>query len=196
MPHIMPTGAPNCWGTKYQDGEKECVQCRFNDTCRPAMLDRVVYPNMSRPQLPPPPPLVNIRPAYPPPPPAPVLAPSQAMVPMPQKPFYPPSVPQNAAPLVKPAPIVTTSGQVVNQANHYYQQSTGYSLPNMQQPNPMMHWHRPGAPGPGYYFTQYPGESVTTRIAKNAVLRVAEALFAELMQFFRHYTWPPTGAQK
>lgn len=201
MPHVMPAGAPKCWGAKYQDGEKECVQCRFNDSCRPAMLERVVYPERSLPVL-------QQRPSmYPPPPPPPKLPQTtQAMVPLPARPYYPPVVQQQQhySPSANPPPakqlpqqpVMPTPQQVTQQANQYYHQATGYALPTPHQPNPMMYWHRPGTQSPGYYFTQYPGESVSSRIAKNAVLRVMEALMFELMQFFRHWTWPPTGGRR
>jgi hypothetical protein len=64
-------------------------------------------------------------------------------------------------------------------------------IPDPNNPNPMMPMARPGASGPPYYFTQYPGESIPQRLGKNIALRGAEAIFAELMFFFRHWTWPP-----
>lgn len=176
MSHIKPPSAPSCWGAKYQDGERECMQCRFNDSCQPAMVARLTP--MSLPV---------IRNYTPPPPPH--MQPTQAIVPLPKQPYYAPPVSQLPVHRSPSAPQTTT--QTVQQATHYYQQATGYSLPNHQNPNPMAPMHRPGAPAPSYYFTQYPGESVGSRVVKNTVLRAMEAVFYELMQFFRHWTWPP-----
>ncbi len=189
-----PNAAPGCWGSKYQDGDVECAQCKYKDSCREEVLNRVVNPN--RTSLPV---LRNYTPsvAAPPPPPPPQMtsyaSTQTAMVPLPSKPYYPPPV--SSLPNPRPTPALPTSAPPattpqVGQAQ-YYQQSTGWSLPSTTNPNPMAPMFRPGAPAPAYYFTQYPGESVATRIGKNAVLRMAEALFGELMQFFRHWTWPP-----
>ncbi len=176
----------DCWGSKFQDGEKECMQCRFKDSCREAMLARVVTPPpMMRPSLP-----VLSRTPYPPPPPPPQQT-RNTIVPLPAKPFYAPPVNQLPVPAKPALPPPTTTTQTIQQANHYYQQSTGYSLPNPDNPNPLSPMHRPGAPSPAYYFTQYPGESVGSRIIKNTILRALEAIMFELMQFFRHWTWPP-----
>jgi hypothetical protein len=51
--------------------------------------------------------------------------------------------------------------------------------------------YRPGAPGPAYYFNQYPEESVGARLTKNMFLRAMEALFKELASFFGNWTMPP-----
>lgn len=37
-----PSGAPGCWGQKFQDGDPECMQCPHKGTCRPEMLNRIV----------------------------------------------------------------------------------------------------------------------------------------------------------
>jgi hypothetical protein len=50
---------------------------------------------------------------------------------------------------------------------------------------------RPGVMGSPYYLTQYPGETVSQRIVKNALLRALEAIFTELANFFRNWTMPP-----
>lgn len=187
MTLFKPAGSPPCWGVKFQDGEKECVQCRFKDGCREALLSRVVSgpPRMSLPVLTPKPP------PYPPPPPLPTMQTSQALVPLPAKPYYAPPI--NHLPAPKPQVPMPPTQQTAQQPQpQYYQQSTGYSLPNPQNPNPLAPLHRPGAPSPAYYMTQYPGESVGTRIMKNTLLRALEAIMFELMQFFRHWTWPPS----
>lgn len=57
-------------------------------------------------------------------------------------------------------------------------------------PNPMEPMLRPGNFGPPYYFTQYPEEKVSTRLAKNMLLRGLEAIFRELANFFANFTWP------
>jgi hypothetical protein len=194
MSQYKPPSSPPCWGLKYQDGEKECEQCKYNDTCRPAMFSRLSNPSDQRTSLP------VIRTYSPPPvpstPPHFQVQPSmqQAIVPLPAKPYYPPPV--NSIPLPRvqapvAAPSQSQTAQTVSQATQYYQQSTGWSLPSNANPNPMAPMHRPGAPSPAYYFTQYPTESVASRVGKNLLLRAAEAIFAELMQFFRHWTWPP-----
>lgn len=181
-----PAGSPGCWSNKYQDGDRECEQCRFNDTCRPAMLQKVVSPPHSLPVVA----SRNYTPPYPPPAPVFMTPPAQTMVQLPAKPYIPPP----PAPVMVKQPQITAT-QVTQQANQHYQQSTGYSLHNQQNPNPFVPLHRPGAPAPAYYITQYPGESVGSRIAKNAVLRAMEAIMYELMQFFRHWTWPPSGGR-
>lgn len=187
MSIMRPPASPPCWGVKFQDGEKECEQCRYNDTCRLAVLARVAAPS-AHPSTS----LTVLRNYAPPsPPPAPVNyrmnPPAQTVAPLPANPYY---VTQNA-PLPR-SPSAPVAPQVTQpQQPQYYQQSTGYSLPNPQAPNPMQAMHRPGAPSPAYYFTQYPGESVAQRVGKNLFLRAAEAVFGELMQFFRHWTWPP-----
>lgn len=197
MSLIKPSQAPACWGQKYQDGEPECRQCDFIDTCRPAMINRVV--SSSPPPQPQQQPLAVIR-SYAPqsqplaPPPT-LRSPSAQVVPLPSKPFYmPPATalptPTQSVPIKPAAPAQVQAPQ----QSTFFQSNTGFSLPNPKQPNPMAQWHRPGAQSPGYFFTQYPGEAVGTRLAKNAVLRALEAIFAELMQFFRHWTWPPAQA--
>ncbi len=194
MPVVKPAAALACWGLKYQDGDKECDQCRFNDTCRLAMLDRCT--SDTRTSLP------VIRTYQPPPVPSPPAVfqtrpQQQPMVPLPAKPYYPP--PPNTIPLPKTAPVqapqqysYTPSAQAPAQ-QPYYQNSTGFSLPSFANPNPMSSMHRPGTSGPAYHFTQYPGESVAKRVGKNLLLRILEALFGELWQFFKHFTWPPVG---
>ncbi len=182
-----PANALNCWSVKFQDGDRECEQCKDNDSCRAAVLDRVV----NSPQRTTLPVLRNYAPPYSPPPTPPTQA---AMVPMPSKPYFPPPVsslpvPNKTVPM--PSAPASTTPQVSTQQHQYYQQSTGWSLPSNTNPNPMAPMFRPGAPSPAYYFTQYPGESVARRIGKNILLRAAEAIFGELMQFFRHWTWPP-----
>ncbi len=174
MTQYKPATAPTCWGEKYQDGDKECSMCKFNDTCRPAMMTKINTPQTS---------LAVIR-NYGPPTPPPVSAPpKQVVIPLPDKPYYVPPSAQKPIlqPITQPQP---------QQPTNYYQQSSGFSLQNPTNPNPLNSMHRPGAPTPAYYFTQYPGESVLWRILKNIFLRAAEAVFAELMQFFRHWTWP------
>lgn len=194
--HVMsykPPAALDCWGLKYQDGDKECGQCKFNESCRPAMLNRIVNPSDQRTSLPV---LRNYSPSVSVPPPPPTYQ-QQSMVPMPSRPYFPP--PANTIPLPRTVPLPSQPTQQAPQQQahqapqvpQYYQQSTGWSLPSNSNPNPMAPMFRPGAPSPAYYFTQYPTESVASRIGKNILLRAAEAIFGELMQFFRHWTWPP-----
>lgn len=179
MSQYKPAMAPPCWGEKYQDGDKECGMCKFNDTCHPAMISKVNAPqtnlsiirNYSPPIITPPPTS---------PPPKQIV---QSIIPLPDKLYYIP--PASIKPVLQP--IAQSQPQ---QTPNYYQQSSGFSLQNPTNPNPLNSMHRPGAPTPAYYFTQYPGESVIWRILKNIFLRAAEAVFAELVQFFRHWTWP------
>jgi hypothetical protein len=186
-----PPLAPNCWGSKYQDGEEECKQCRFSDTCRSAVLSRVVTPEPPRYSLP----VVSSPPALPPGP--------QAIVPLPSSPYIPPAPPIQRTPSAPQAtvpyyqsysnayspPIPPIPTQQTNQP-HY----TFYSLPNTTNPNPASPMHRPGVQGQSYYFNQYPGESVTSRVVKNSILRGLVAIFEELVKFFMHWTWPPRAA--
>lgn len=191
MAHVKPPASPGCWGLKYQDGEKECEQCRYVDSCRPAMFERCT--SDTRTSLP------VIRNYAPPPVPAPPTSFSRppqfttatAMVPMPQKPYYPPAPATIPMPTRVPTVPMPQQVQPAPAPQPYYQSSTGYSLPSYANPNPMTPMHRPGASSPAYYFTQYPGESVAKRVGKNLVLRAFEAIFGELWQFFKHYTWPP-----
>lgn len=181
MDHMKPSGAPDCWGKKYQDGEEECAQCRFQDSCKQEMLYQTIRPNQPvlRNYAPSSPPRLN----YP--------QSSTMVVPLPPKPYFAP--PASSIPTPVPPRIMPSAALPVQQPQtSYYQQSTGFSLPNSTAAqNPLTPWHRPGASSPAYYFTQYPGESTGTRLVKNVLLRALEAIFAELMQYFRHWTWPP-----
>jgi hypothetical protein len=180
MDHNRPSGSPPCWGRKYQDGAEECMQCYYNEGCRQEMLYQVARPNQ--------PAVRNYAPPIQPPRLA-LPTPSATVVPLPPKPYFAPPVSSIPVPTrTIPVPTVPTPPTT---SQTYYQQSTGHSLPNPGVNNPMAHWQRPGAPAQPYYFIQYPGESTGTRLVKNAVLRALEAIFAELMQFFRHWTWPP-----
>lgn len=186
MSSYRPSSAPACWGLKFQDGEKECKQCSYNDSCRPAMMNRMtqslpVIQNFAPPAAP----------AFRPP------AQPVQVIPLPARPlFAPPTVGTGMAPPPPPPPKpVTQAPPAPPQAGTYYQNTTGYSLPNQKEPNPFAAWFRPGAQAPAYHFIQYPGERTSTRLVKNAILRALEAIFAELMQFFRHWTWPPAVAR-
>jgi hypothetical protein len=175
MTNIKPSAAPTCWGLKYQDGDEECRQCPYSDTCRSAMLDRLNRPNPdSKLSLP-----VTTFPV----PPRPSMASASAQVSISARPYASTSHVQVAKPTQPASPPVHQT--------QAYTSAAGYSLPDANKPNPMLPMHRPGAPSPAYYFTQYPGESVGERLTKNVVLRGLEAVFSELMQFFRHWTWPP-----
>ena len=183
--NIRPFNSPPCWGDKYQDGEKECEQCNFNDTCRPAMLNRItgIQPP-ARNMLPV---LRNYpTPVPPPPPPQMAITHQQTMVPLPSRPYVAPPV--STLPKSYTPSVATQVAQPTNPT--YYQSSTGFSIPDHRNPNPLTALHRPGAPAPSYFITQHPGESVGLRVFKNVVLRALEAIFSELMQFFRHWTWP------
>lgn len=187
--NMKPPGSPPCWGRTYQDGDAECRQCRYNSDCKMEMMEAVNKPGASLP-------IIGTRPYAPPPAPSLALpAPALPIVPLPAKPFYVPtaqSLPVPGKIPAPPTPVVTHQAPTAVPAATY-QNPAGYSIPNpTAAPNPMSSWFRPGAPGPAYHFTQYPAESVGTRLAKNVLLRAMEALFGELMQFFRHWTWPPT----
>lgn len=178
MDHTKPSYSPDCWSKKYQDGEEECTQCRFQDTCRQEMLYQITRPNQ---------PVIR---NYAPPAPPRLSLPTETIVPLPPKPYFVPPVTSIPAPTRTMAPIVPQVQQP--QQTSYYQQATGFSLPNpTAAQNPLTPWHRPGAPSPPYYFVQYPGEGTGTRLMKNIILRALEAICAELMQYFRHWTWPP-----
>jgi hypothetical protein len=184
MNNIKPAGSPNCWGRLYQDGEDECRQCRFRNDCKTEVLNMVNKPGVRLPMfgqyatpVAPMPPSRMALPALPPP--------SSTVIPLPPRPhFAPPSQQTPPARTIPQAPLPPST-------TTYQTSAGGYSLPNPGAPNPLSSWYRPGAPGPAYHFTQYPEESVGSRLAKNAILRALEAIFGELMQFFRHWTWPP-----
>lgn len=186
MGAIKPSAAPNCWGSKYQDGDEECRQCPHSDTCRLAMMERLSSPHPdARVNLPvisstfPPPPKPQIN----------IVPPHQVIANIPAKTYASSSqVPIKTNYQTYTSPPVNT--QSYNH-NPTYSTNTTYSLPDPTKPNPLNALHRPGAQSPSYYFTQYPGESVGERLTKNVILRGLEAVFYELMQFFRHWTWPP-----
>lgn len=172
-----PTGSPGCWGQQFEDGNRECNQCHFRDGCRPVTMNRLIQVGGPKPALPPPP-----------------MPQQQMMVPMPPGPFMPAPV-QQQAPVYRP----TTPSAPPQPVQMVYQQPSApipqpqqqWPAPDSYTPNPMAPMARPGAPGPAYYFTQYPGESVPERLTKNVMLRGLEAMFGELTYFFRHWTWPP-----
>lgn len=185
-----PYGAPSCWGSKYQDGDDECGQCKFNDTCRREVLRQVsttpLRPTATTvpfPSSPPVPMSTMFRPVVPPPPPA---APplntgfrptTPVYAPYPSASQYPPPQtfqhPQNPQP--QPQPV--------------------YHHPHLphQTPDPAAPWVRPGSAMPPYYFTQYPQETAAVRLGKNMILRAIAAIFAELLGFASQWTWPPSG---
>jgi len=167
-----PYGSHGCWGQQFTDGDRECVQCIHKDSCRAACMERAVRP--------------------------PVQA-QPAMVPMPARPYIP-------QPIIQPPPAPVQQGyrppvalvqapqpapQIVQYQPQYQQPSQVASLPDPNNPNPLIPMLRPGAPQPAYYFCQYPGETTVQRLGKNMALRAAESMFGELMFFFRHWTWPP-----
>jgi hypothetical protein len=182
----------NCWGLKYQDGDRECEQCRWNDTCRSRMFEVAASVPLRSPTV--------SLPVYQP---RPVLAPvgvPVGTVPMPparttMTPTYSPSAqppavqPRYTTPSAPTPPPPPQTGYP-QQYPQYHQTYQGYSIPNPHKPNPMEPMFRPGAQGPAYYFNQYPEESVGTRLTKNMLLRGLEAVFSELSYFFRHWTWP------
>jgi len=104
----------------------------------------------------------------------------------------PSPVPVRYTPSATPAPQPTYQQPYQHHQHQQYQyHNTGYSIPDPYNPNPTVPMHRPGAAGPAYYFTQYPDETIAARLTKNMMLRGLEAIFGELMYFFRHWTWPP-----
>lgn len=179
-----PAGSPVCWGLKFQDGDRECDQCRWNDTCRSKMMEVMTSapppraPVMSLPMFGAPRGPTGTVP-MPPPRPA-TLSPFSAPPP-------PPAAPMVAQVRYPPVPQPPPQQQYAQQ--QYTQQS--YAIPDPYNPNPMAPMYRPGAQGPAYYFNQYPEEGVAARLTKNIFLRGLEAVFTELMFFFRHWTWPP-----
>ena len=180
--NTKPVGAPGCWGQQYTDGDRECVQCPWKASCSQTCLQR----SMAAPNR-------QYLPMYPPTPP-------QAPIPpLPQRPFVPQMSPTPSAPAPvyyrPPQPTAPAPAPVVQYQQPYQQQyqqlQIPASIPDPYNPNPMVPMMRPGAPGPAYYFCQYPGESITTRLAKNMTLRAGEAVLGEAMSFCRHWTWPP-----
>ena len=186
-PFMRPVGAPGCWGQQFTDGDQECSQCAMKDSCRSTCLSRAALPA-------PVPTAVNqIAPL---PPPRPYMA--QSVPPQP----LPPNIvqPQVQMARVQPAQVMQYQPQQAPvfavhpqtaQMVQYQQQQLHPSLPDPNNPHPLTPMMRPGAPGPAYYFCQYPGESTVQRLGKNMSLRAAEAIFGEAMFFFRHWTWPP-----
>lgn len=171
-----PHGSPPCWGLQYEDHDPDCAQCPYKDSCRPEVFRRFAATPIKPPQSPisltpprslfPSPPQTHL-PVFRPPAP-PWANPSAPATQFP----VPVAAPQWMAPAPQPvAPIV--------------------SFQDPRYPNPAAQMSRPGASGPPYYFTQYPGETTAQRLGKNVLLRGLEAIFGELMYFFKHWTWPP-----
>ena len=211
-----PSGSPPCWGKKYQDGDDECRQCKWNNTCRNETL--MMLSNIP-PRQPAP---VTSLPVYGSPPPSPTTV----TVPLPTRPTttspppYMPPQPQSVA-QVRYTPSAQPPAQPVHVHQPTYTQPTyqaptyqpptytpsvptappvtqaygqpysGYYIPDFSNPNPMVPMHRPGAQGPSYYFNQFPGETVAKRLTKNMVLRGFEALLVELANFVRQFPWAP-----
>jgi hypothetical protein len=175
-PNTRPPGAPGCWGAQYSDGDLECDQCSFRSSCAQHVLSRSIAA-----------PARSYLPTYPGPP-SPV--PNRPIIPQPV--FKPPVAVQHPIPIAnfRPAPAAPPPAPVI-QYQQYQQPAPTASIPDPFNPNPMVPMMRPGAPGPAYYFCQYPGESIGTRLAKNMVLRAGEAMLGEGMNFARHWTWPP-----
>ncbi len=163
-----------CWGQKYQDGDQECNQCAFKDSCRNAVLIQAA----SRPIQP-----AKVVPL----PTTPLFHPHPAQPVVPQ-PTYRPNQPTALVPVqVQQYPTYQPAPQPVPQPAPTYMAN----IPDTNHPNPMAPMMRPGASGPPYYFTQYPGESVLQRLGKNMLLRGGATMFGELAYFFNHWTWPP-----
>lgn len=192
MQDVKPSGAPDaCWGKKYQDGEEECIQCSYKDTCKISMMNRVIgsqpVPTNSLPISRTPLPVIQ---------PSSSLVPTRANVPIPSRSIFSGISAPSPAPVINPTPSAakppTYTPPSYSQPSHssYSYSNSNYSLHNLTNPNPLAPIHRPGAQGPAYYPTHYPGESVALRIVKNVVLRALEAIFYELAQFFKHWTWP------
>lgn len=182
-----PAASPACWGLKYQDGDQECEQCPYNETCRSRVLEiaaatpaRSSTPSLTTPYK------------------APVSRTPTGVVPMPPRPaapssYAPPASQFTAQLRYSPVPTPSSPPASPQQTQPSYSQysAQGYSVPDPNRPNPASAMHRPGAQGPAYYFNQYPGEGVGVRLTKNMFLRGLEAIFEELKNFFRHWTWPP-----
>ena len=182
---IKPPASPECWSFQFTDGDPECMQCRFKDSCRPAAMNRhTAPPTIPVPPIPRPP------------------IPIQQTIPLPTRPFAPaaPTVsyaPPYAPPYAQPGPVYrqpvppppVQHYQPPQQTVQYQQPQ--YSIPDPRNPHPAVPMMRPGAQGPAYYFTQYPNETIPKRLGKNMLLRAGEGIFQELMYFFRHWTWPP-----
>lgn len=177
-----PYGSPPCWGLKYQDGERECVQCSFKETCRPTVMAKLI-PTSSLTQQPPAlpqlPSFPRSLPAAPPPPPVPAYQSSL---------FRPQTAP---APQTQPYSIPTQAPPP--QQNPY--NTAQYPLDH-NNPNPWAAMFRPGSQAPPHYFIQHPGESTRERLLKNILLRLLEAVLQELAHFFRHWMWPPNSDRK
>lgn len=200
-PPEMPSRLDRCWGKLIQDGDRECEQCRWNDSCRSRFMEVAV----ATPVRPPPQPLPVYNTAPLPITPMPAAMPT-GVVPMPPprvvtapppvyRPYQPPTqataqVRYPTTPSV-PQPVSTPQSYQHHPQYPYQHSQQGYSIPDPNRPNPMDPMFRPGAQGPTYYFNQYPEESTANRLMKNMFLRAMEALFSELSSFFRHWTMPP-----
>jgi hypothetical protein len=188
-----PAGSPPCWSMKYQDGDDECEnRCRFKESCRPAMLTRIASPIPV--QTAQPFPLPN-RPFLPAPmvAPTPIYQQAPQLQPVTQPILRPPSTPVHQSPQYQQYHQLPSVHQppVVPPPITQYQHQNNYAIPDHRNPHPMAWMVRPGGSGPPYYFTQFQGESVRSRLAKNLLLRMLEAVLFELASFFKQWTWPP-----
>jgi hypothetical protein len=191
-----PPGAPNCWGQKYQDGDIECGQCRFNDTCKKEVLRGAMN-----------------APPYPARTPAPYPPPPQSVVPFPRPitgaqpvssnfstPYAmsaPPPMAVHPATQYRPAQPVPVSLPTP------FQQQPQFPIPGQQNqqyhpaqlpleiPDPRVPWVRPGSSAPPHYFTQYPQESMGQRLGKNILMAIGAAIAGQLVALFTQWTWPP-----
>ncbi len=185
----VPSGAPSCWGMKYQDGDIECGQCRHNDTCKKEVLREAMNapfparPVFQHPQNQPQP----IVPFPRPPGVAPLTLPTPYKPASPTVPMHPIAQYQHN----QPVPVSVPQGY--QQQPTYQQFNQHYYTPNLPQeiPDPMTPWVRPGSAAPPYYFTQYPGESMAERLTKNIVMAIGAAIAAQLVSLFTQWTWPP-----
>lgn len=193
LPILRPPASPSCWGKKYQDGDVECSQCSFNDTCKKEVLRGAMYapfpvqPVYTQQTVPFPRPVTN--------------PPMQSYVaPLPQHPVTsygqniarPAPIPQ--APVPPPAYSYQAPPSYQNyQAPPSYQNYQPLSL-NPYNPGPNAIWSRPGATAPPYHFNQHIGEGTTTRLGKNILLAALAALALELFNFFMHWAWAPSKA--
>lgn len=183
-----PLGAPSCWGQDYKDGDIECGQCRFNDTCQKEVLRGSM--NSSYPPMPSMPGSVP----FPKTPPMPVPPPTPYRPPQP--PYQVPVHPVTQYQQSRPVPIPIQTSYPVQSQQPYYQppmvppSQYAPQLP-LEIPDPMVPWSRPGAMAPPYYFTQYPGETHGQRLVKNLILRGFAAIMFELFSHLTQWTWPP-----
>ncbi len=173
---MEPAGAPICWGRQYEDGNDECNNCKFSDSCRPAAINRSSMRRNGVQQQSLPQPRISL----------PVL-PQQSYMPTPQ--FGVPQIPTLPQPSNYPRTVLPHS-PIPQMAQQGHPQSPVGFQPHAPASwnTPIAYLPKPNPANPSWW--QYSGETTSSRLGKNIVISALQAIFAELLRFFTNWTWP------